>query len=85
MHKKDNNGPRKEKENSAAWRAVYISVWSDSAAWMLQYVIAIVCFLWFIQVWICLFGAPIRYGRSILLFVMKALKKCGTKIQREKS
>ena len=61
---------------------------------MLQYVIALCCFLWFIRVWICVFSAPIRLTSRVVVFFFKAVKTNYAKIpnvakyarvQREKS
>lgn len=47
---------------------------------MLQYVIALFCFLWFIRVWVCLFGAPFRLFSRIVMLFFKAVKTGYAKI-----
>ena len=47
---------------------------------MLQYVIAFFCFLWFIRVWMCVFGAPCRLTSRIVVLFFKAIKTSYAKI-----
>jgi len=48
---------------------------------MLQYVIAILCFLWFIRVWICVVSAPYRFVRHTVKVTIRCFKTCSTKAQ----
>ena len=47
---------------------------------MLQYIIALFCFFWFIRVWFCLFRTPFKICRRIVMLPFKLVKKCYTEI-----
>lgn len=61
---------------------------------MLQYVLAVFCFLWFIRVWICVCGAPYRLTRKMFSVTFHIMETCYAKtsnvakcacVQRKKS
>ena len=49
---------------------------------MFQYIIAIICFLWFIRVWICVVSAPYRFLRHSINIIYRCLKTCYTKTSK---
>ncbi len=47
---------------------------------MLQYVVALFCFLWFLRVWLCLFGTPVRLLGRVVVFAFQTMQACYTKV-----
>jgi len=46
---------------------------------MLQYVIALFCILWFVRVWIVVFGWPFRLCLRVLLSFLHSIQACYAK------